>query len=442
MESLGRQNFEDSWRVAFNGAEGQSPSESVWLAIDGALTATENATNKTRVVFYQRIAASLLLLTTISMAISYWRWSDKSSTHAIAHEAREQDSNKTKPDISNEEGNDNRSIQKRGKVTPPLNTNTKVIDEKAIDNNPAMNEAIAEHVSTTGNEILYASDSSAYGSLAETQALEKTHDMTAEEEKALVAMLRSQIEETIIPEKKSVTRDNWVAVGASGGSFAPHATTSGGAAAFMDQLSNASAYNSVYVPVKKPTVGTSFSFGVTAGKQLSRKWLVQTGVTYWKQRMDYQSDVTQLTGNQASAFSPDYVSKGAAQIAFTAPYDVTSTAEFLSIPIQTGYVLFDRKVGWILHAGVSTDIFLNNTLSDNSGRYKSYSQDGGESTLYRTVSWSAMAGTEVNLRLNQRYRIALVPGIRYSFTNIYNTESGASRPIVFDLGLRFRYIFK
>src|ERR1043165_6864769 len=83
MENLGRQNFEESWRGVFSGAEGPSPSDSVWLAIDGTLTAAENNVNKTRVVFYQRLAASLLLLTTLSAMITYWRWNERSSLEIV-----------------------------------------------------------------------------------------------------------------------------------------------------------------------------------------------------------------------------------------------------------------------------------------------------------------------------------------------------------------------
>ncbi len=454
MENLGRQNFEESWRDLFSGAEGPSPSDSVWLVIDGALTAAENNANKGRVVFYQRLAASLLLLTTLSAMITYWRWNERSSleiatettTNQAATDADQSSANITKEKLydGNNPGGKKGNAAFLSEDASATTRNSKGKgNTSSVDNDYPVPRAefMVAQSDPDGNEFMPSDSTSADAEIV-SNAAEIKKQLTPEEEQELVAKLKDQIEETIIPEKKSGRRNRWLAVGASGGSFAPQATTGAGPAALFDQVSNASSYNKTPAVLKKPSTGSSFSFGITAGKQLSRKWLVQTGFTYWKQRMDFQSDITEMTGNQASAFSTDYATTGSAKIAFTSPYDVSSTAEFISIPIQAGYVLVDRKIGWILNAGISSDIFLNNTLADRSGQYGAYSQSGSDSKLYRRLSWSAMAGTEVNLRLGERYRIAFVPGIRYSFTNIYNAESGTSNPLVFDIGLRFRYIFK
>jgi hypothetical protein len=449
MENLGRQNFEQSWRDVFGGAEGPLPSDSVWLAIDGALTAAENKTNKSRLIFYQRLAATLLLLTTISAMVSYWRWNETSSAE-ITQETTTSPAEVTPDPATNSAAETAKAAEKKaadGKISNE-NKGAKTFSNKhlAITTDTSQKQIATNEITVVHDDASdiqrTVSDSTAGDIAGGAQKENVTKDLTAEEEKELVAKLKAQIEETILPEKNKARLDRWLAVGASGGSFTPQASMASGPAAMMDQMSSASAYKGGTAAVKKPTVGTSYSLGVTVGKQLSRKWLLQTGVTYWKQRTDFQSDITQITGNQASAYSFDYASTGTASIALTAPYDVSSTAEFISIPVQAGYVLVDRRIGWILNGGISSDLFLSNTLADKSGQYGAYTQEGGDSKLYRPLSWSGTANTEVNFRLSPRYRIAVVPGIRYSFTNIYNTDSGTSHPLVFDVGLRFRYIFK
>jgi hypothetical protein len=52
-------------------------------------------------------------------------------------------------------------------------------------------------------------------------------------------------------------------------------------------------------------------------------------------------------------------------------------------------------------------------------------------------------GTEFSYRLGQRYRVALNPALRYPINSVYKSDVGIdSTPITFDIGLRFRYIFK
>ncbi len=127
----------------------------------------------------------------------------------------------------------------------------------------------------------------------------------------------------------------------------------------------------------------------------------------------------------------------------TTPYNITSENEFVSVPVQAGYLFIDRKMGLQLNSGVSTDFFIRNTLSDPSGQRQSYSQSAGQDSPYRSVTFSGLLNSEVSYKLSNRYRVAVVPGFRYSFSPVLKSTSGSSgNPFVWDVGFRFRYIFK
>src|SRR5690606_31683347 len=130
------------------------------------------------------------------------------------------------------------------------------------------------------------------------------------------------------------------------------------------------------------------------------------------------------------------------KLVYTAPYNVSNSMRYISIPMQAGYMLIQKTIGLQLNAGVSTDLFLQNTIEANSDQIDKTTQGSGEDSPYRTVNLSGLFGTEVSYRFNENYRISLNPGIRYPFNTIYKSELGVeSTPLTFDIGLRFRYIF-
>jgi hypothetical protein len=170
--------------------------------------------------------------------------------------------------------------------------------------------------------------------------------------------------------------------------------------------------------------------------------VILSGVNYLNQSIAYNSNIAVIdASNQQKAFVADY-SNQPLSIASTTPYEINSVNEFISIPLQGGYLLMDRKVGLQLNAGVASDIFYKNTLIDQSGRLPNYSENSGTNSSYQTFNWSGLVGTELSYKMAKHYRVSLVPGLRYSFNSVLKSSAGSSlSPMVWDVGFRFRYIF-
>ena len=145
-----------------------------------------------------------------------------------------------------------------------------------------------------------------------------------------------------------------------------------------------------------------------------------------------------------STYTNDYASSGksADNLAFTSPYQINSVNQFVSVPVQAGYLLIDRKVGLQINSGVATNIFLQNTLTDKSGQLTKYAEGAGESSPYNSFSWSALMGTELSYKMGSQYRVSLAPGLRYSMSPLLKSASSSGNLMIWDLGFRFRYIFK
>jgi len=60
MQNTERQKFEENWKSAFEGAE-IAPPDRVWNSIELDLAGQESATMKKKVIFYQRLAAAMLV---------------------------------------------------------------------------------------------------------------------------------------------------------------------------------------------------------------------------------------------------------------------------------------------------------------------------------------------------------------------------------------------
>ncbi len=129
-------------------------------------------------------------------------------------------------------------------------------------------------------------------------------------------------------------------------------------------------------------------------------------------------------------------------VAQTFPYNVNNNVRFVNVPLQAGYLVVNKKFGLQLNAGVSTDVFLQNTITPDGGGLSKTTQGSGDESPYRSLNFSGLMGTEFSYKLGDRYRLSLNPGLRYPFSSVYKSNTGVdSTPLTFDVGLRFRYIF-
>jgi hypothetical protein len=483
MKNTGRHSFDDQWKHAFEDAE-STPSEKAWISVEGTLDKIDNAQNKKRIIFYKRAAAALLVATLGSVIIAYVSWSDgrglsEPTDFAYQNEFKiepEIDASGKNKEVANpnersslvapQEPAEQRNIpitsesDARTKVTPQksghsraylpseLNRSDKQARQSGMDSfsgvdQPTLLETYEEQgiVSETEQNSI-ASRGELQDTLSDSVAV-VSKTLTEEEEKALVAKLLGDVPEDP-SEKKKNERPVWASLGASGGSYTPGSNSS--STTFNTSNTAVRDFNAVNstTPVsERSKTGTSYSVGFQMGKQLGNKWIIQAGLSYLNQQINYTSNVVALTyQNTPMAVTAETFEESTTnRLNATPTYKLTSTSEYLSVPIQVGYIVIDKKFGILVNTGIATDLFLRNTLVDESGQTDKATQKLGDSEVYETMAWAGLTNAEFSYRLADRYRIALVPGIRYSFTNLTKDQSITNRPLVLDVGFRFRYMF-
>jgi hypothetical protein len=272
---------------------------------------------------------------------------------------------------------------------------------------------------------------------------------------ARLALEESMLAQADKKEKETKSEKIWTSVGFAAGGFnsinhsvaTPPAPT-----ASLTYYAAAATTNAADKQAKAS--GVAYSMGLSFGAKLSRRWILQSGINYLTQSSDYVATNVVADNNYQTLKAESINSLGKIplladasssdqRLAPTAPYSVNNNVKFFSVPVQAGYLLVNRKFGIQLNAGLSSDFFLQNTITPQSGSLDKTTQGSGENSPYRTINFSGLMGTEFTYRLGQRYRIALNPGVRYPLNSVYKSDVGVqSTPVTFDVGLRFRYIFQ
>lgn len=503
MKESENPKFEKSWKDAFADAE-VSPSENVWTNIDLQLSRTESGDMKRRVVFYQRLAAASVAFALALGSIGVWYWRQDVNQEMTANEVNGKMAGKEKQEnlasdpskgAANDKNTDDKSeMVKRmdnqdyqqgtehtatkiasgsnnalenslnGKFKEGSNGNNNTsldykqqnggtnggkknfMTDQTLTSKPATNQLLTEVIADdmkrrdakidptgfTERPIFLASRA-----LPESEA--KPKGKPAEEIESLKKSSRIIVAKANVKKKKNDDENWWASVGGSAGSYNPQSNTT----SFSSPVFQSPSLAQNPTPVSdRSSVGTSYSFGMAFGKKVAQRWMVLGGVNYMNQAIGYNSNIAVLDGsNQAKAYTADLAS-ASANITSTMPYAINGVNEFVSIPLQAGYLLIDRKVGLQLNGGMAADFFMRNTLVDQSGRLSDYSESAGTNSTYQTLNWAGLVGTELSYKLAKHYRVSLVPGLRYSFNSVLKPSTGSTlNPMVWDLGFRFRYIF-
>lgn len=460
MENWDDQHFKSEWQQAFDGAE-VTPSEQVWNTIDARIIAAENAKMKKRVVFYQRLAAASVGV--MFLVSGYAFFSLDTEKNALAENTVSQPSSDKKVKSDGEvPSSDRKKIQNQH-------------DELVVENsNGSQTNYQAPNSGTTGwvasrnkprNSTVVITDNSDFQRVADlnnvkpstpaSQAWSGLNIRLAPAKLNPALPVKAQPNDLAIayriadamPAKRKKkgapnhAENSWAALGLAAGSFNPSTSNLD----LMNSNSNAKTFsspqlldksNSTRTAETKP--GSSYSMSISGGKRVGKRWLVQGGLSYLNQQSE--TNTSTVTVEQAFNITGTNSPENFNAVTSTVESEINSTFQFISLPVQAGYMLVDQKFGVQLNGGFSPDVFLKSTISDKATQ-ETVNTSGSNST-FKTISLSGLGGVELSYRFSDHYRIALVPGFRYSLTPVYKENSLASaKPFMADIGLRFRYVF-
>jgi hypothetical protein len=483
--------FEGSVSDAFKNAE-VSPSENSWNNIALELEKANGQQLKKRVLFYQMLAAaSVVFALGVSFGMFLMTSENADLTEQLAvqqsinnsHESEKQsaihiaESNDNA--VAEEEVTEKNQNGERKSANQIAERTENSIVRKSVTGNDrsfrtAGNEsyekqnALVTQADNNNNQIiqnqqdkdgliLLANNSYRLPELyhiGQPQLLYVKKEQEADPVALMMARLNDREKEIVEEDKKEKEKRSetlWTSVGFAAGTFS--CSTSSGASA-TKTANYVLATNNDIADKEATASGVAYSMGVSLGKKLSERWVLQGGVNYLTQSSDYTAH-NAVSSPDFTSFRPasihelakmnvsaDANTSNEEKLVATAPYNVNNSIRYLSIPLQAGYIIVNHAFGVQVNAGIATDVFLQSTVTAEGKDISKSEQESGEDSPYRPVNLSGLMGTELSYKFAKNYRIALNPGIRYSLNTIYKSDLGVdTAPITFDLGLRFRYIF-
>ncbi len=465
MKTSENRKFEEEWNNALDGAE-MAPSENVWNSIDLKLAHAESGKMKKRVLFYQRLAAASILFA-LCLGAAGWFWnSDEAGANQLATNSvstSEAGSSQLQLDNAKVTSGSENPINSAGTVeTSAAGSKLQPNQLRASEGNQLSKNSESgsskaiQTIAVDRREVASLNNSQQgveHGTLLSEQSGDDWGNVSLATTGISPSMIRikgkpvEQIESARTfkiakkEEKQTDEQDRnwWASLNGSGGAYNQSSSSNSVATSLFQQGATTSLNT---VPKSTETgVGTSFSYGMSLGKKVAKRWVVMGGVNYLNQSIDYNSNIVLQDASQSKVFVADLASP-TSNLASTTPYVLRNTNEFISVPMQAGYLLVNRKAGVQLNAGVAADIFYRNTMTDLRGQFGSFSQGADDNSVYRNLNWTGLLGTELSYKMNKHYQVSLLPGFRYSFNSVLKSSTGSTiNPLVWDVGFRLKYVF-
>jgi len=201
--------------------------------------------------------------------------------------------------------------------------------------------------------------------------------------------------------------------------------------------------------------GIGINAGVAMGYKITKKWNFESGIRYLRGNSTLNSNTYAFQQNgYVNTFLADYLLQNSAnqdmQFANSQVNTVVADAsqfgnryEYLMIPMQVGYEIgLSKKVALNILAGVSTDIFLQNTIINDNSIVQEKSTINTSSNIYKPLNLSGLGGARASYLVSKHWQLNLGSSYQHSlFSGINNSTALQMRLKMFGLnyGLNYRF---
>ncbi len=191
----------------------------------------------------------------------------------------------------------------------------------------------------------------------------------------------------------------------------------------------------------------TYSYGANIGFKVSNRFLLQTGFAYRKANTTTTTTgyIENVDDNSRIPIvaSYQYQLEGLSSVKRIDEVGLNNRYEFASIPVRAGYILLNRKINITLLAGISSEIFINNSIADESNFLQTISSSDASESPYRDVYFNGTLGTMLGYSFAKNYSLTLEPSYRMAI-NSFTKDSFylSSYPSSFMLSFGVAYNFR
>lgn len=203
----------------------------------------------------------------------------------------------------------------------------------------------------------------------------------------------------------------------------------------------------------KSGVGTNTGFAF--GYKVAKKWNIESGVRYLRGNSTLQSNTYAFQQNgYVNTFLADYLLQNSSNsmnaIAQNPINTVVADAsqfnnryEYLMIPMQLGYEMgLSKKLGFTILAGISTDIFLQNTIANDNSFVQEKSTINSMNNIYKPLNISGLGGVRASYLLTKHWQVNIGSSYQHSLFSGINSSTALQmrlRMLGVNYGLNYRF---
>jgi len=471
-------NFENKWKEQFQGTEA-SPGTSVWDRIDASLAGSQLARYKKKLFYYKITAAASILLALLFGSFSIYNFIQESESTQMAQDVSTDDNRSVSVDDGRNVSVDRiKDISELNNESIQGNISDNSLGERMIvsEGDPSNNESAYLSFLEPETDISGINDQNEMADQRSIHYMPTAVFYVPYEKPGRKYYLQKKINPYDLPymlplEEEVVKEDPkrlWAGVNFSTGVFDPNISYSGSADVAADAVaSTLGSVEKIYstssdlqeqsnsIMSYKPEESSyesnaSFSYGLDFGYKFSKRFVVLSGLGY---QHNYGSTTVNTyvepTESHAKYANHAIVIERASPESGLNTYNelnsevqLNSTFEFVTIPVNFGYYLIDKKFKWLMTAGVSTDIFIKNSIEDSQNIFDQIQYKTGNDSPYNPLYFSGKFGTMINYTFLRNYQISLEPSYRLGLSDLTkNNTTFSSRPSSFLISAGIAYVF-
>lgn len=198
----------------------------------------------------------------------------------------------------------------------------------------------------------------------------------------------------------------------------------------------------------KAGVGTNT--GIALGYKIAKKWNFESGIRYLRGNSTLQTNSYTFQQNgYANTFLADYLSQNSSNSMKSTNTVIADAAQFgnryeyLMIPMQVGYEIgIAKNLGFNVLAGVSADLFLQNTLTYDKSLLQDKNTINNSSHIYKPLNLSGITGVRATYLISKHWQATLGSSYQQSlFSGINSSTALQMRLHLFGVNYGVNYRF-
>lgn len=194
------------------------------------------------------------------------------------------------------------------------------------------------------------------------------------------------------------------------------------------------------------TPRVSLSYGANVGINLGKHISLESGIDYGKFNTTTETNLALesiASDKRYPLLASNSTYAATNNVSLTSTTELTNSFELLTVPMKLGYNLHFEKVALFISSGMAANFFIQNSISDASGKFATMNIQSDAASPYNKVFYSGVISGGINYNVSGNYFLTLSPEYSFSVTPMTNDRTFiTSQPYIFGVDFGLRYEFK